>query len=245
MSTVSTERFRFADKHGDELDARLELPIGRPVRATALFAHCFTCTKDSHAARRITAALAAQGFAVLRFDFTGLGGSDGEVANSGFVANVDDLVSAADHMRERGMTPSLLIGHSLGGAAVIAAAERIAEASAVATIGAPFEVEHVLYQLSNAPEALEHQGEVDVSIGGRPFTIGQEFIEQALGQPQAERLARLSAALLVMHAPGDTVVGLENATNIFFPPNTRSPLSRWIRPIIFCWKKAQPNMRPR
>jgi putative redox protein len=245
MSTVSTERFRFADKHGDELDARLELPIGRPVRATALLAHCFTCTKDSHAARRITAALAAQGFAVLRFDFTGLGGSDGEVANSGFVANVDDLVSAADHMRERGMTPSLLIGHSLGGAAVIAAAERIAEASAVATIGAPFEVEHVLYQLSNAPEALEHQGEVDVSIGGRPFTIGQEFIEQALGQPEAERLARLSAALLVMHAPGDTVVGLENATNIFFPPNTRSPLSRWIRPIIFCWKKAQPNMRPR
>ncbi|MDT0576961.1 bifunctional alpha/beta hydrolase/OsmC family protein [Croceicoccus sp. F390] len=215
MPNVVTDRFRFANRHGHELDARLELPVGGPAPATALFAHCFTCTKDSHAARRITAALAARGFAVLRFDFTGLGDSDGEFANSGFVANVEDLVSAADHLREQGMAPSLLIGHSLGGAAVIAAAEAIPEVSAVATIGAPYEVHHVLHQLGNAPDTLKDEAEVEVTIGGRPFKIGREFVNQALGQPQAERLHRLDAALLVMHAPSDAIVGIENATDIF------------------------------
>ncbi len=215
MPNLKTERFRFTNNQGHELDARLELPMGLPVRATALFAHCFTCTKDSHAARRITAALATRGFAVLRFDFTGLGGSDGEFANSGFVANVEDLVAAADHLRERSMAPSLLIGHSLGGAAVIAAAENVPEVKAVATIGAPLEVDHVLHQLGSAPGDVRDGTEVEVAIGGRPFRIGRAFIEQALGQPQAERLRRLDAALLVMHSPGDTVVGIENATGIF------------------------------
>lgn len=215
MKKGITERFQFTGKHGQKLDARLEKPVSGHIRATALFAHCFTCTKDSHAAKRITAALAANGYAVLRFDFTGLGGSEGEFANSGFVANVEDLVAAADHLREKSMPPVLLIGHSLGGAAVIAAAEHIPEAKAVATVGAPFEVDHILHQLGNAPEDVKDQKEVEVAIGGRPFKIGQEFVSQALGQPQAERLGRMGKALLVMHAPGDRIVGIENAGEIF------------------------------
>lgn len=215
MQKAITERFQFIGKHGQKLDARLEKPATGEIRATALFAHCFTCSKDSHAARRITATLASNGYAVLRFDFTGLGGSEGEFANSGFVANVEDLVAAADHLRELAMPPLMLIGHSLGGAAVIAAAEQIPEVKAVATIGAPFEVDHILHQLGNAPQDVKDQEEVDVAIGGRSFKIGREFVNQALGQPQAERLGRLKKALLVMHAPGDTIVGIENAGEIF------------------------------
>lgn len=215
MPDTATERFQFMGHHGQMLDARLEKPFDGHINSVVLFAHCFTCTKDSHAARRITSALAASGFAVLRFDFTGLGGSDGEFANSGFVSNVEDLVAAANHLRNSISAPAILIGHSLGGAAVIAAAEHILEVKAVVTIGAPFEVDHILHQLGDNLEQIEKSDSVKVSIAGRVFEVGRDFVQQARGQNQGERLAKLGKALLVMHAPGDEIVGIDNASEIF------------------------------
>ena len=153
--------------------------------------------------------------AVLRFDFTGLGASEGDFAQAGFASNVDDLVAAADALRAAGYSPALLVGHSLGGAAVIAAAARIADAKAVVTIGAPFEVEHVLGRLGDQLSEVREKGEAEVSIGGRPFTVSRTFLEQTENQPQADRLASLEKALLVMHAPADDIVGLDNAGKIF------------------------------
>ena len=153
--------------------------------------------------------------AVLRFDFTGLGSSEGEFANAGFSTNVADLVAAADALREAGYPPTVLIGHSLGGAAVIAAAPAVPDAKAVVTIGSPFEVDHVLGLLGEQLETVIESGEAEVSIGGRPFCVRREFIEQLRDQPQAERLAALGKALLVTHAPTDTTVGLENAAAIY------------------------------
>ena len=147
---IATEKFTFTGKDGQTLDGRLELPLYTKPRAAALFAHCFTCTKQSHAATRVAAALAAKGLAVLRFDFTGLGGSDGDFANAGFVTNVEDLTYAAQALQKRGLPPVLLVGHSLGGAAVLAAAQHIPDTRAVATLGAPFDASHVfehLYQV--------------------------------------------------------------------------------------------------
>lgn len=210
-----TEKFQFAGKNGQTLDGRLELPRGDKPLAVALFAHCFTCTKQSRAATQVSAALADKGIAVLRFDFTGLGGSEGEFANSGFASNVTDLVSAANALRERLSAPTILIGHSLGGAAVLAAAEHITEATAVATIGAPFDVEHVLGQLGDDLAKVEVEGEADVHIGGRPFRVGKEFVTETRNQPQEKRIAALGKALLILHAPDDDIVGLDNASRIF------------------------------
>lgn len=208
-----TERFRFEGRNGLSLDGRLDRPAGSKVLGTAIFAHCFTCGKDISAAKTIARTMAYAGIAVLRFDFTGLGGSEG--ALEGFSGNVEDLVAAADALRELGQAPVLMVGHSLGGAAVIAAAERVAEVKAVATIGAPFEVEHVLERLGEGREAVVEKGVATVSIAGRPFTVTRDFIDQAMGQPQAERLARLDRALMVMHAPGDEFVPLDNAGKIY------------------------------
>ncbi|MEO1169015.1 MAG: bifunctional alpha/beta hydrolase/OsmC family protein [Pseudomonadota bacterium] len=211
----TTEKFQFSGQNGQTLDGRLELPRrGAPI-AVALFAHCFTCTKQSRAATQVSAALADSGIAVLRFDFTGLGGSEGEFANSGFASNVDDLVAAADALREHMTAPAILIGHSLGGAAVIAAAERISEAKAVATIGAPFDVEHVLGQLGEDLAKVEAEGEADVHIAGRAFKVSRNFVEQTRNQPQEARIAALGKGLLVMHAPDDDIVGIDNASLIF------------------------------
>lgn len=210
-----TEKFQFTGQAGQTLDGRLELPRGAQPLAFALFAHCFTCTKQSRAATQVSAALAERGIAVLRFDFTGLGGSEGEFANSGFVSNIADLVAAADALRDRFAAPALLIGHSLGGAAVIAAAEHIAEARAIATIGAPFDVEHVLGQLGEDLAKVEAEGEANVHIAGRAFRVGRGFVAETRNQPQAARIAALGRALLVMHAPGDDVVSVDNASLIF------------------------------
>lgn len=212
---IAVEKFSFAGTDGQRLDGRLEKPLYGPARAVALFAHCFTCTKQSRAATHIAAALAARGIAVLRFDFTGLGGSEGDFANAGFVSNVDDLVAAADALAAQGMAPGLLIGHSLGGAAVIAAASRIASARAVVTIGAPFAVDHVLGQLGDQLRDVEERGEAEVQIGGRSFRVARGFIAQAKDQPQARRLADLGLPLLVMHAPTDAIVEIDNARAIF------------------------------
>ncbi|GIX16796.1 MAG: osmotically inducible protein C [Rhodothalassiaceae bacterium] len=206
-------RFTFQGGQG-ELAGRLDLPVGRP-KAYALFAHCFTCTKDIHAARHISARLTRHGFAVLRFDFSGLGESEGDFANSGFRANVEDLKAAARAMADEGIAPALLVGHSLGGAAVLHAAGDIGSVRAVATIGAPFSPDHVLKHFKGALREIEEEGEAEVAIGGRPFRITRRFLDQTLGIEQERRIRELKRALLVMHAPRDEIVGIENAEAIY------------------------------
>ncbi|MFV0515600.1 MAG: alpha/beta fold hydrolase [Jhaorihella sp.] len=211
---MPSERITFPGHAGDDLDARLDLPRG-PHLATALFAHCFTCSKDIAAARRIAARLAAMGIAVLRFDFTGLGHSQGEFANTTFSSNVGDLAAAARYLDGRGMAPGLLIGHSLGGAAVLKAAGEIASVRAVVTINAPFDPGHVARSFSDALPEISAEGTAEVDLGGRPFRIGREFVEDISASNLAPAIERLRAALLVLHAPRDAVVGIDNATRIF------------------------------
>lgn len=211
---MRTERFEFPNAKGDQLAAALDLPLGEPV-AFALFAHCFTCGKDILAAKRIAERLSVHGIAVLRFDFTGLGGSEGEFANTHFSSNVDDVVAAADHLRNERAAPAILIGHSLGGAAVLAAAHRIAEARAVATIAAPCDPDHVTGLFKDKLEAIRDQGEVEVQLAGRPFRITREFLDDVAEQRLRDCLANLRKALLVFHSPTDDLVGIDNASHIF------------------------------
>ena len=211
---MPTERLTFPGHSGHDLAARLDLPDG-PHLATALFAHCFTCSKDIPAARRIAQRLADQGIAVLRFDFTGLGHSQGEFANTTFSSNVDDLKAAAEMLDARGMAPSLLIGHSLGGAAVLKLAPMLDDVKAVVTLGAPFDPEHVTHNFGGALEEIAAKGKAAVNLGGRPITIGKKFVDDVNATSLNEALQASKAALLVMHAPLDDIVGVENATNIF------------------------------
>jgi uncharacterized OsmC-like protein/pimeloyl-ACP methyl ester carboxylesterase len=213
-SSPSTLRATFKGSAGHLLAARLDLPAG-PVRAFALFAHCFTCTKDVLAARRIAAGLASAGVGVLRFDFTGLGSSEGEFSNTDFSSNIEDLVGAAAYLRENFSAPAILIGHSLGGAAVLAAAAGIPEAKAVVTIGAPADVGHVLEQFGSSLDDIRDKGEARVTLAGRKFSVRRAFIEDAAGHRLAEHISSLGKALLVMHAPRDAVVGIDNASKIF------------------------------
>ena len=211
---MADNKITFPGALGEELAARLDMPIGKP-RAYALFAHCFTCSKDIFAAARVSAGLAERNIAVLRFDFTGLGHSDGEFANTNFTSNVGDIVAAAKWLAENHAPPSILIGHSLGGAAVLAAASEVSEVKAVATIGAPFDPAHVSDNFSNAVEEIKKNGEAEVTLGGRPFVIKQQFLDDITGQNQKVRIANLRKALLVFHAPGDTQVGIDNAAEIY------------------------------
>lgn len=212
--SIQSEKIEFTNLQGNTLAARLDRPMA-PPRAYALFAHCFTCSKDVLAAKRIATALAEQGIAVLRFDFTGLGGSEGDFGNTDFSSNVDDLVAAASYLRDAHGAVDILIGHSLGGAAVLAAAARIPEAAAVATIGAPCDPEHVLALLSEKREEIEARGEAEISLGGKTFRITRRFLEDIARQPMTEAIGNLGKALLVMHAPLDNVVGIDNASRIF------------------------------
>lgn len=211
---MPTERFQFASSEGHQLAAALDMPDG-PVAAYALFAHCFTCGKDVLAARRISAALAAKGIAVLRFDFTGLGGSGGEFANSTFSSNVADLVLAADHLRVTKKAPAILIGHSLGGAAILAAAGQIPEAKAVVTLEAPSDPAHVTHFFKDKIDDIRAQGKVEVQLAGRPFHIKREFLDDVAEHNLMAQVGKLRKALLVMHSPTDDTVGIENATRIF------------------------------
>ncbi|MCL4674680.1 MAG: bifunctional alpha/beta hydrolase/OsmC family protein [Pararhodobacter sp.] len=211
---MPTERITFDGHAGHPLAARLDLSDG-PHLGTALFAHCFTCGKDIAAARRIAGRLAATGFAVLRFDFTGLGHSEGEFANTSFTSNVSDLTAAARYLEGRDMAPGLLIGHSLGGAAVLRAADSMPSVKAVVTIGAPFDPGHVTNNFAEALPEIETHGSAEVNLGGRPFRIGRAFIEDVRAEKLAPAIAGLRRALLVMHAPRDMIVGIDNATRIF------------------------------
>lgn len=212
---MAQERYTFPGHAGHMLAGRLETPDNGGFRGVALFAHCFTCGKDFVAARRIAAGLVSKGFAVLRFDFTGLGNSQGDFGNTGFAANVEDLVAAADDLRERIGAPTLLVGHSLGGAAVLAAAHRIPEVRAVATLGAPADPEHVLHQFQADVPTIEAEGEADVTLGGRQFRIQKSFVDDMREHKPADRLAHLHRALLILHAPTDSLVGIENAQALF------------------------------
>jgi alpha-beta hydrolase superfamily lysophospholipase len=211
---MQSERKDFPGADGQNLSARLDAP-GGAVKAYALFAHCFTCTKDVFAASRIAQGLARQGIAVLRFDFTGLGASEGEFANTNFSSNVQDLVAAADFMRLTMQAPRLLIGHSLGGAAVLAAAGAIAEVKAVVTIGAPSDPSHVTKLFDAHLDAIHADGEARVQLAGREFTIKRQFLLDAAEQNLTEKTAHLQRALMVMHAPQDNTVDISNALHIF------------------------------
>src|SRR3954452_19755824 len=213
---MPVERVDFLNSRGQSLAALLELPDREPV-ATALFAHCFTCGKDNLAAKRIAETLAQHGIAVLRFDFTGLGMSEGEFARTDFSSNVADLVAAADHLRNTRQAPALLIGHSLGGAAVLAAAGRVPEARAVATIAAPSDPAHVTGLFKDKLAEIRARGEVEVALAGRAFRIRREFLDDVAEQKVIEAVVGLRKALLVLHSPTDDIVGIDNASRIFLP----------------------------
>lgn len=210
----TTRPVTFPGAFGTALAARLDGPAGPPL-AFALFAHCFTCSKETKAAATISAALAERGFAVLRFDFTGLGGSEGDFANTDFSSNVDDLVAAADFLRREHRAPALLVGHSLGGTAMLAAAARIPEAVAVATLGSPFEPEQVLRLLKDPVGTIDARGDARVEIAGRDFRIKKQFLDDIRGRKIGGALAHLGKALMVMHSPRDTIVSIDDAAKIF------------------------------
>ncbi|MEL6567740.1 MAG: bifunctional alpha/beta hydrolase/OsmC family protein [Pseudomonadota bacterium] len=211
---LKSGKAEFESARGEILAARLDVPEG-PVRAWALFAHCFSCSKDIHAAQRIAKRLAALGIGVMRFDFTGLGHSDGDFANTNFSSNVQDLLAAAQWLRAQTGGPGLLIGHSLGGAAVVVAAHHIETVKAVATIGAPADAEHVIHNFGSKIDEIETHGEAEVSLAGRPFTIRKQFLDDVRGARVRDAAAALKKPLLVLHSPLDETVGIENATGLF------------------------------
>ena len=211
---MTPQKIEFPGSLGTPLAARLDEPE-TGARAYAVFAHCFTCSKDIAAASRIALRLTEHGIGVLRFDFTGLGHSEGEFENTTFSSNIGDLVSAAEWLRENRAAPSVLIGHSLGGAAVLAAAQHIAEVRAVATIGAPADPEHVTHLFDDAIDKIESDGFATVNIGGRPFNIGRGLVEDLQSQDPAAMIGSLKRALLVFHSPVDNIVGIENAAQIY------------------------------
>jgi len=212
--TTDVERFEFVGGDGQMLSARIHLPAVDPI-ACAVFAHCFTCSKDSRAAMQISAALAEKGIATLRFDFTGLGESEGVFDGTTFSHNVSDIVAAASALRERYQAPALLVGHSLGGTAVLSAAAQIPEAVGVATIGAPFEPKHVARLFDASLEEIERDGQANVDLGGREFTIRKDFLDDLKRHCNAERVGSMKKALLVFHSPQDNVVGIDNARMIY------------------------------
>jgi uncharacterized protein len=208
------QRLEFPGADGQMLAARLDAPDSS-ARAYALFAHCFTCGKDVFAASRIAQALTGHGIAVLRFDFTGLGASEGDFANTNFSSNVADLQAAADFLRREFQAPRILVGHSLGGAATLAFAGTVPEAQAVVTIAAPSDPVHVTHLFGEQIDAITAHGEAMVQLAGRPFRIKRQFLEDVAENSLRNKIASMRKALLVMHAPGDSTVGINNALDIF------------------------------
>ncbi len=212
---MPVQTLEFPNDHGDQLAGRLSLPPdGRPV-AYALFAHCFTCNRNLNAVRRISQEMSDHGIAVLQFDFTGLGDSEGDFSDTGFASNVDDLVAAARYLASHHEAPRVLIGHSLGGAAVLKAAGSIPSCKAVVTIGAPADPKHVAHLIGDAREAIEQTGQATVTLAGRSFLIKKQFLEDLEETRMEETIRGLRRALLVCHSPIDQTVGIENAARIF------------------------------
>ncbi len=207
------QKIEFPGSSGTTLAGLLETPDARPL-ATALIAHCFTCGKDIAAASRIARSLVKQGYAVMRFDFTGLGNSDGDFANTNFSSNVQDLVAAADYLREQGLSPSVLIGHSLGGTAVLNAADAIPESKGVVTIGSPADAQHVANQFSCEIDEINDHGQATVNLAGRAFTIKKQFLDD-ISNTSVERIGKMKKALLVLHSPIDETVSISEAERIY------------------------------
>ena len=212
---MRNERITFSGAHGDTLSARLSLPADGRVRACALFAHCFTCSKDLKPVVNIARALTQRHIAVMRFDFTGLGESEGDFADTSFSSNIADLVAAAEFMQSRYEAPAILVGHSLGGAAVLQAASRIPSISAVATIGAPFDPAHVKNLFVDSLDDIAARGEAEVSLAGRRFTLSREFVRDLEGRHVEKVIGSLDRPLLIFHSPVDETVGIENAALIY------------------------------
>lgn len=212
---MKTNRIKFTNKDGIVLTARLEMPADRKPESFALFAHCFTCNKNLSAIRNISRALTSAGFGLLRFDFTGLGESEGDFADTNFSSNIQDLLAAADYLEKNHAAPSLLIGHSLGGTAVLYAAAEMDSVSAVATIGAPADPNHVTNLMTHGLDEINAKGYAEVSIGGRPFTIKKQFIEDLKAVDMPGVLKNLRKAILIAHSPQDNIVGIDNAARIF------------------------------
>ena len=211
---MPTEKLTFKGHSGENLAARFDTPNG-PILATAIFAHCFTCSKDILAAKRISQRLSSAGIAVLRFDFTGLGHSEGEFENTHFSSNVDDLRLAAEFLADQGNPVSLLVGHSLGGAAVLKVSTEIPSVKAIVTIGAPSDPEHVADNFGCHIDEIHEKGEAEVSLAGRSFTIKREFLEDIATAELQPAIAKMKKALLVLHAPMDATVSIDNAADIF------------------------------
>ena len=209
------QRVRFKASSGAQLSGVIHSPDAGTPRAYALFAHCFTCTKNIKAAIDIAESLCLEGIAVLRFDFTGLGQSDGDFADTDFSSNVQDLLDAAAYLEEAFQAPEILVGHSLGGTAMLAAAPQIESSVAVATIGSPADAEHVLHLLQDDLESIERQGQATVKLAGRPFRIRSEFVEDVRSQSVRDGIRSLRRALLVMHSPIDEIVSVEEAGRIY------------------------------
>lgn len=212
---MKSEHFNFVNSQGLQLDARLDQPEDSDVRAWAVFAHCFTCNKNFKAAAYVSQALTEHGLGVLRFDFTGLGQSQGAFEETNFSSNVADIISAARYLTVNRRAPQLLVGHSLGGTAALFAAEQIASVSAVVTVGSPAEPKHLLRHLTGARERIEKQGQARIMVDGRPFTFKKQFFQDLEQTSLAERIGRLKKAILILHAPQDGTVGIENAAAIF------------------------------
>ena len=251
VKIMPSERKNFPGTDGQLLSARLDSPDG-PIKAYALFAHCFTCTKDVFAASRIAHGLSQQGIAVLRFDFTGLGLSEGDFANTNFSSNVQDLVAAADFMRGHLQAPQLIIGHSLGGAAVLAAAGDIPEVKAVVTVGAPSDPSHVTRLFDDQLDTIRNDGQAQVQLAGRSFTIKRQFLIDADEQHLNDKTAHLQRALMVMHSPQDHTVDISNALHIFTAAKhpksfvsldgadhllTRAQDAQWVAGMIAAWSE--------
>jgi len=212
---MPSQKITFPNDQEQMLTARLDLPVGGEPRAYALFAHCFTCSKDLRAVRRIGLALARAGIATLRFDFTGLGESEGSFANTNFSSNVDDLLAAARFLEQHHRPPTLLVGHSLGGAAVLQVAAKLASTAAIVTIAAPAEPAHILHLLRDSREAVEAKGEARVAIAGRRFTVKKQFFDDLKRSNMQSAIGNLQRPLLILHSPTDNTVGVENAREIF------------------------------
>jgi putative redox protein len=209
------KKFEFTNAAGQKLSARLDFPSEDKPSAYALFAHCFTCSKNIKAISHISRALTRNGIAVMRFDFTGLGESEGDFADTNFSSNVGDLVAAAEFMANTHTAPKILIGHSLGGAAVLQAAAKIPSCAAVITIAAPADPGHVTHALGDTKDIIERRGEANVSLAGRTFKIKKQFLDDLESVPMRQTIRNLNRALLIFHSPVDGVVGIENASKIF------------------------------
>ena len=212
---MKSTKLKIVNRKGLTLNAHLELPANQKPNYYAIFAHCFTCSSSLSAVRNVSRALTQDGFAVVRFDFTGLGRSEGEFADSHFSANVEDLLDVHAYMAEHYDAPSLLVGHSLGGAAVLVAASKIEAVKAVATVGAPATVSHVTHLFSHQVQDIKEKGNVKVNIGGRPFIINEDFIAEFDKTDLPEIVKNLRKPLLIMHSPFDKIVGVENAERLY------------------------------